>query len=240
LTRPALDWTAIDASLANPADIRYRQTGRYDDAHVFAYYHHMLSAAAHVRDYYCQPLVARRTIEAIVNRYLWMTERTDPRSPEVAAALATWARIAEHALALDAALADLEDLETGPVRSLKYAIATNPLTPDADYLALKQQLATAARWAAIAARGWPKSVRWEKDVRGQPISTKAGHNRSRGDDVDRLIGDLLAFWVRRGGYVGKGIDSPSTRFVVATVDRILLDVRLPRAITDFVRDRGCI
>ena len=30
-----------------------------------------------------QPNVARLTIEAIIHRYLWMTERTDPRSREV-------------------------------------------------------------------------------------------------------------------------------------------------------------
>jgi hypothetical protein len=42
-------------------------------------------------------LVARRTIETIVQRYLWMTERFDPRSPEVVAAKARWAKVAEHA-----------------------------------------------------------------------------------------------------------------------------------------------
>jgi hypothetical protein len=197
------------------------------------------SADAHVQQYYNQPDVARRSIEAIVHRYLWMTARTDPRSPEVAAARACWTKIAEHAQALNAALDELEAIETQPARSLGYAIAVNPLTPHTDYLALKRRIAAAARWAATMARGWPKSMRWSKDASGRPIMTTAGHRRARGDDVDRLIGDLLALWIRRGGYVGKGIGSPSTRFVIAAAGRILAgtvpDVKLPRAITDIVR-----
>jgi hypothetical protein len=101
--------------------------------------------------------------------------------------------------------------------------------PDADYVARKQQTTAAARWATKAAKGlFPKSAR--------------GSNRARGDDVDKLIGDLLAFWTKCGGYAGKGIDSPSTRFVVAAGGRILAEtvpgVKLPRAITDFVRVRA--
>jgi hypothetical protein len=233
--RPAIryleeSWAPIDAclSLMKPANIRYYQQPGQADAHVSAYYHHVLSADAHVCAYYCQPLVARAAIEAIVHRYLWMTERFDPRSPEVVTAKACWAKIAEHAQALDAALVDLEAVETGPVRSIGYAIAANPSTPHADYLTWKQQVAAAARWATRAAKGpFPKSA--------------TGANRARGDDVDKLFADLLTFWIDRGGHAGKGINSPSTRFVVAAVHSILADtvpdVKLPRAIVDFVRER---
>ncbi len=70
------------------------------------------------------------------------------------------------------------------------------------------------------------------------IGTKAGPNHSRGDDVDRLIGDLLTFWTARGGCVGKATRSPSTKFVMAVIGPILpaaIAVRLPRAIVDFAR-----
>ena len=40
-----------------------------------------------------------------------MAARFDPRSPDVIARKACWAKIAEHALALNAALEELETLE---------------------------------------------------------------------------------------------------------------------------------
>ena len=76
------------------------------------------------------------------------------------------ARIAKHAQALNTAVDELEGIETGPVRSIGYAIAANQSTPHADYLAWKAQIAVAAKWATTAARGWPKSVRWKKDASG--------------------------------------------------------------------------
>ena len=79
--------------------------------------------------------------------------------------------------------------------------------------------------AAREAKGFKKSAR--------------GSNRSRGRAVDHLFEMLLAFWVECGGRVGKGSNSPSTRFVVAAVGRVLSatvpDVRLPGAVVDFVR-----
>ena len=207
----------------------------------------------------------RHTIEAIVHRFLWMTERTDPRSPDVVAAKAGWAKIAKHAKALNAALAEMEAMETSPINSLTYAIALDRtekmspvalppgrlralpsnrlITPRDDYVTWKRQTADAERWAATAARGWPKSLVWsdEKDANGRPVSTKAGHNKSRGDDVDKLIGDLLTFWRARGGEVGTRIGSPSTRFVMAAAGRVLCKnvpgVKMPGAIIDLVRDQ---
>ena len=74
-----------------------------------------------------------------------------------------------------------------------------------------------------------------KGGKGFKKSTR-GSNRSRGDAVDGLFAMLLEFWVACGGRVGKGSNSPSTRFVVAAVGRILpAAIKLPRAIVDFVR-----
>jgi hypothetical protein len=207
---PDKDWRAIEACLAKPDETA--------DAHVCAYWRH--------------------AIEAIVHRYLWMTARYDPRMPEVIKSKARWAEIAKHAQALNAALDELEAIETQPVRTLGYAIAANPLTPHADYLAWKAQTAAAGRWAETASRGWPKSVRLKRDTSGRIIGTKAGPNRARADEVDRLFDDLLTFWHARGGRIGGGAKSLSTRFVEAAARRVLSDhapeVRLPRAVVDFV------
>lgn len=189
---------------------------------------------AHVRTYW------RHTIETIVHSYLWMAERTDPRSLEVVAAKACWRKLAVHLQGALGALADLEAIETQPIRTLGYAITRDPLNPHDDYLAWRAQTAAAGRWAKTADRGWPKSIRWKRDASGRVIGTKVGPNRSRGDDVDKLLGALLTFWVDCGGRVGKGSNSPSTRFVMAAIGRVLpaaIGVKLPRAIVDFVRDR---
>jgi hypothetical protein len=176
----------------------------------------------------------RPTIEAKVHAYLWMTARTDPRSPEVVAAKACWKKLAVHLQGALDALAGLEAIETQPARTLGYAIARDPLNPL--YPVWRAQIEAAERWARTAARGWPKSVRWRRAASGQIVGTKAGPNRSRGDEVDRLFADLLTFWIDRGGHVGKSSNSPSTRFVVAAVGQILpADVRLPNVVVAFAR-----
>jgi hypothetical protein len=153
---------------------------------------------------------------------------SDPRSPEQIAVKACWAKIAKHAHALHAAVDNLEAIDPWPAMTLRLAIAfaaANLTTPHADYLVWKNQSAELARLAAREAKGFKKSAR--------------GSNRSRGAAVDQLFEMLLAFWVDCGGRVGKGSNSPSTRFVVAAVGRVLFatvpDVRLPGAVVDFVR-----
>jgi hypothetical protein len=205
---PDADWAAIEACLTKLArSAAPVEAAPAADAHVHAY--------------------CRHVIENIVHRFLWMTERFDPRLPEVKKANAHWKELAGHLQGALDALTELEAIETRPIRTLGYAIARNPQTPHADLLTWNNQTAEAARWAARAAKGlFPKSSR--------------GSNRSRGDDVDKLFGDLLTFWVDLGGRVSKGSNSPSTRFVMAAISETLpaaVDVRLPRAIVDFVRDR---
>ena len=150
----------------------------------------------------------------------------DPRSPEQIAVKACWSKIAKHAHALHAAVDKLEALDPGPAMTLRLAIAFAK-TAHADYLAWKNQCADAGRLAAREAKGFKKSAR--------------GSNRSRGRAVDQLFEMLLELWVNCGGRVGKGSNSPSTRFVVAAVSRVLFatvpDVRLPGAVVDFVRVR---
>jgi hypothetical protein len=168
----------------------------------------------------------RPIIEVTVHAYLWRMSHFDPRSPEQVAVNACWARVAKHAHALHAALEELEaidvDMHPGRLRHLGRVVVANPLTPHADYLVWKNQTAEWARLAEREAKGFPKSV--------------CGSNRARGDAVDGLFSFLLTFWVACGGRVGKGSDSPSTRFVVAAVGRILpAAIKLPRAITDFAR-----
>jgi hypothetical protein len=245
------DWPAIDACLMFVG--QRSPTRPAADAHVQVYYRD-----AHIQAYY------RHTLEAIVHRFLWMTERFDPRSPEVIATTSLMAEIAEHSQAMHAAFTKMEKLETEPFRSIGYAIAAKPntlyvwafdwvrgepleplvddYTPHADYLAFKAKNAAVALWATTAAHGWPKSLRTKRDASGQPsrpLTTVAGPNQSRGDDVDKLIDDLLRFWKDRGGKVSKGSESPSTRFVMAAVGQITIPgvVNLRHAIVDFVRDQ---
>ena len=171
----------------------------------------------------------RDTIEAKVHAYLWMMAHFDPRSPEQIAVKACWAKIAKHAHALHAALDELEVIEPWPALyfsdiAIAFA-AANPKTPHADYPVWKNQSAEAARLAAREAKGFKKSAR--------------GSNRSRGAAVDQLFAMLLAFWVDCGGRVGKGSNSPSTRFVVAAVGRFF-PLPLPAcgcrgAVVEFVR-----
>ena len=170
----------------------------------------------------------RQHIEATVDAYLRRMAHSDPRSPEQIAVKACWAKIAKHAHALHAAVDKLEAINPWPAMTLRLAIAfaaANLTTPHADYLAWKNQNAEAARLAARDMKGFKKSAR--------------GSNRSRGRAVDLLFEMLLTLWVNYGGRVGKGNNSPSTRFVVAAVGRVLSatvpDVRLPGAVVDFVR-----
>jgi hypothetical protein len=172
----------------------------------------------------------RQHIEATVDAYLRRMAHFDPRSPEQIAVKACWAKIAKHAHALHAAADKLEAIGPWPAMTLRLAISfaanpANPITQYADYLAWKNQNAEAARLAAREMKGFKKSAR--------------GSNRSRGRSVDQLFEMLLTLWVNYGGRVGKGSNSPSTRFVVAAVGRVLFatvpDVRLPGAVVDFVR-----
>jgi len=165
----------------------------------------------------------RPTIEAMVHVYMWRMAHFDPRSPERVAANACWARIAKHAHALHATLEELDAIDVHmQTAGLLGVVAANALTPRADYLVWKNQTAEWARLAAREAKGFSKSA--------------SGSNRSRGDAVDGLFSFLLTFWGACGGSVGKGSNSPSTRFVVAAVGQILpAAIKLPRAITDFAR-----
>ena len=165
----------------------------------------------------------RPIIEIMVHAYLWRMAHFDPRSPEQVAANACWARIAKQAHELHATLEELDAIDAGRFGVIAFAAnPANPITQHADYLAWKNQNTEAARLAAREMKGFKKSAR--------------GSNRSRGAAVDGLFSFLLTFWYACGGRVGKGSNSPSTRFVVAAVGRILPSaIKLPRAITDFVR-----
>jgi hypothetical protein len=169
----------------------------------------------------------RQHIEATMEAYLHRMAYFDPRSPKQIAVKACWAKIAKHANALLAAVDKLEAIDSWRTGVLRHVIvfATDPTTPPADYLVWKNQNAEAARLAAREMKGFKKSAR--------------GSNRSRGRSVDQLFEMLLTLWVNYGGRVGKGSNSPSTRFVVAAVGRVLFatvpDVRLPGAVVDFVR-----
>jgi hypothetical protein len=164
----------------------------------------------------------RPILEVMMAGYLWRMAHFDRRSPERAAALACLAKSAKQAHALHATLEELEgiDPDMHTVRLLGL-MAGNPKAY-ADYLVWKNQTAKWPRLAAMPAKRYTKTVR--------------GSNRSRGDAVDGLFSFLLTFWVACGGRVGKGPNSPSTRFVAAAVGQILpAAIKLPRAITDFAR-----
>jgi hypothetical protein len=173
---------------------------------------------------------ARSDVECIVNSYLIMAAWSDPRSPGVKAC---WAKVAEHARALNAALEELETLEGLEVFLLHTPFAGNSTViagilekRHADYLVWKSQCANTARRAAERVKSFRKSN---------------GGNRARGYYVDGLFASLLTFWARQGGGVGKGLRSPSTRFVAAAASGVLEDiapaVKMPGAIVDFVRVR---
>jgi hypothetical protein len=199
------DWRAIEACLVKLAPDA--------DAHVLA--------------------DCRQYIENWVDAYLYRMTHSDPRSPEQIAVKASWAKIAKHARALHAALDELEAIDPPPsclgfslpVGLLGRVIHASAMTPHADYLVWKKQIAEAARLAARETKGFKKSVR--------------GSNSSRGAAVDRLFAELLKFWLHCGGHVGRASDSPSTRFVVAAVRRILpAGIKLPHAVVDFARTRN--
>jgi hypothetical protein len=175
---------------------------------------------------------ARSHLECIVNIYLMMAARSDPRSPAAIARKACWTKVAEHALALNAALEELETLE-GLEVLLNIEFAGNSTViagilerRHADYLVWKSQC---AKWAH---RATEKVKSFRKSSSG---------NRARGDYVDGLLASLLGFWARHGGRVGKGLRSPSTRFVAAAASGFLKEiapaVKMPGAILDFVRVR---
>ncbi len=179
----------------------------------------------HADGYAC--VLLRQHIEALVHAYLYRMTYFDPRSSVQIEVKGCWAKIAKHAHALNAAVDNLEAIDPWRTGVLKHVIvfATDPTTPPADYLVWKKQNAEAARLAAREMKGFKKSTR--------------GSNRSRGPAVDRLFEMLLTLWFNYGGPVGKGRNSPSTRFVVAAVGRVLSAtvprVRLPGAVVDYVR-----
>jgi hypothetical protein len=171
---------------------------------------------------------ARSDIECIVNSYLMMAA-WDPRSPDAAARKACWAKAAKHALALIAAIEELETLRGLEVFH-RTAFAGNSTViagilarRHADYLAWKNHTAEVARRAAEQIKSFRKSN---------------GSNRARSLYVDGLFASLLGFWALHCGPVGKGSKSLSTRFVMAATGKFLTEtapaVKLPRAIIDFV------
>ncbi len=154
---------------------------------------------------------ARIAVEGIVDDYLWQSALSDPRSLYVIATRACLTRVAKRAAALAAALEALK--------------AQMKDTLHADYLALKEQCAKAAHWAATEAKNFRKSA--------------SGSNRARGDHVDKLFAELLEVWVGHGGRVGTSPKSPSTKFVVAAAGKALVGripgARLSRSVSDFTR-----
>jgi hypothetical protein len=186
----------------------------------------------------------RATLETIVQNFVFLANRTDPRTASVKAAKRHWTDLENH---LRATLADIEKLEAlDMLAALPFALAENPLAQRAEFKAFKQKLVTAAAYAARATQGHQKSWIGKTDAAGKLV-IEAGHHRARGELVDRFFGDLLAFWRDRGGTVGKSNTSPSTRFVQIVAGRVISEtfppsvkkklpqVRLPGAITDFVR-----
>ena len=153
---------------------------------------------------------------------------TDPRSPDVIATNARWAKAAKHALALIAAIEEMKSLDGLGLLLLQTAVSGNRKKQHADYLIWESQCAKVASLAARQAS--PAHFRKFK-----------GGNRSRGHWVYLLFAHLLEFWVARGGPVGKGAKSPSTLFVTAAASRALAKaapaVKLPRAIVDFASKR---
>ena len=168
---------------------------------------------------------ARSEIEHIVGEYLIMKAGTDPRSPHVIATNARWAKVAKHAVALNAAIEEVKSLDGLGLFLLQTAVCGNRKKQHVDYLIWESQCAKVASLAARQAS--PANLRKLK-----------GGNRSRGYWVYLLFAHLLEFWASRGGRVGKGAKSPSTLFVEAAASRALAKsapaVKLPRAIVDFV------
>ena len=174
------------------------------------------------------PRDARSEIERIVGKYLIMTEGTDPRSPDVIATNARWAKVAKHALTLIAAIEEIKSLDGLGLLLLQIAVSRNRKKQPADYLLWESQC---AKVASLAARQASPAV----------FRKLKGGNRSRGHCVYLLFAHLLEFWASRGGRVGKGAKSPSTLFVEAAASRALAKaapaVKLPRAIVDFASKR---
>ena len=167
---------------------------------------------------------ARSEVERIVGEYLIMTAGTDPRSPDVIATNARWAKVAKHALALSAAIEEIKSLDRLGLLLLQTAVSGNRKKQHVDYLIWESQC---AKVASLAARQASPAI----------FRKLKGGNRSRGYWVYLLFAHLLEFWTTCGGHVGKGAKSPSTLFVEAAASRALAGtapaVKLPRAIVDF-------
>jgi hypothetical protein len=174
------------------------------------------------------PRDARSEIERIVGEYLIMTAGTDPRSPDVIATNARWAKAAKHALALVAAIEEIKSVDGLGTLLLQTAISGNRKKQHVAYLIWESQCAKVASLAARQAR----PAHFRKFRNG---------NRSRGHGVHLLFAHLLEFWIAGGGSVGKGAKSRSTLFVTAAAYRALATaapaVKLPRAIVDFASKR---
>jgi hypothetical protein len=167
---------------------------------------------------------ARSEIERIVGEYLIMVAGADPRSPDVIATNARWAKVAKYALALNAAIKEMKSLDALGLLLLETAVSKNRKKQPSAFLIWESQCAKVASLAARQAS--PANLRRFK-----------GGNRSRGHWVHLLLAHLFEFWASRGGRVGKGAKSPSTLFVEAAASRALAEtapaVKLPRAIVDF-------
>jgi hypothetical protein len=165
----------------------------------------------------------RGTLETIINNFVWLTERTDPRHPEVVATKEQWSKVKKHIAGLNAALAELDAMRAKPMRGAKLAMTRNgdPREADGGFAAWRTQTTELEHWAGIGARGWP-------------VSMRPGRNRARGDLVDQLIGELLSFWHAHGGDYGQSTTSPSTEFVLIAVAPVLPEMAAS-TVTEFVR-----
>src|ERR1039458_798345 len=65
------------------------------------------------------------TLESIVNDFVWLTARTDPRHPDVIATKNQLNKVAASIVALNAALAELDAMPAKPMRDIRFAMTGN-------------------------------------------------------------------------------------------------------------------
>jgi hypothetical protein len=156
-----------------------------------------------------EPASWRLPLEFLIELYLGVLRRTDPRSLEAATARDCWNAISEH------------------VRGLRLQF---------DKLAILQ-------WPCSELPAWQSAVMTMAARAADELASfeKTHSNRARGDNVNTLIKDLLAFWRARGGHVGRSANSPSTGFVMAAAGKVLANtvpkIRLQSAVIAIAR--GC-
>jgi hypothetical protein len=159
----------------------------------------------------------REALRRMVQQHLETLEYCDPGSPHVISATADLKKLAAHLRGALQMLARLRRSDTDAIPLLAHALAPEPHG---------ELIAWQKATAALAKRA-------EED-----LAPPKPANRSRGDAVDKLIGELLQFWADLGGHVGGGAKSRSTRFVIAAAGKVFAKtapaVRLPRAIVGYV------